>query len=272
MVWYAEYLRMFQFVVYLSLGIAAGSFLNVCIHRIPRGLSIFHPASFCPNCKKFILWHDNIPILSFVYLRGKCRFCQTPISWRYPIVEALTVLIFLSIHLTQPLTHSQKAYYIFFLCVMLLLFFIDLEQGIIPDEISYPAIGVGLIGRFLFFPWYWSLLDGLVGGMGYAGFILLIRWIGGKVFRREAMGLGDAFMGAIIGLFLGWLLAIPALLLAFLFGGIYAMPLLLSQWMRWKYRPFQEVKFGPFIASGAVVAFFFGRNLIGWYVHLIFPA
>ncbi|MFN4181865.1 MAG: prepilin peptidase [bacterium] len=270
MFWYGEYVKWFYLLLYLGLGLAGGSFLNVLIYRVPLGKSLFDPPSHCPHCGHLIPWHDNIPLLSFFYLRGRCRFCQNPISWRYPVVELATVAIFLSVHLTQPLTHAQKAYYIYFLCVMLALFFIDLEQGIIPDAISYPSLGVGFIGRFLFFPWYSSLLNGVLGGIFYAGVIAGIRWVGTKIFGREAMGVGDIYMAGIIGLFLGWRLSIPSLFLAFLAGGAYAFPLLLSQWLRWKYRPYQEVKFAPFLALGAVLSFFYGENLISWYLYYTF--
>ncbi len=238
-----------------------GSFLNVCIHRIPSGQSVAFPASHCPHCETPIRPWDNIPILSYVFLRGRCRQCKAPISARYPLVEAVTGLAGVAILVAfGPSPHALLMFA--FLCALIVITFIDFDLQIIPDVISLPGIVVGLAASFL--PgnpdWIGSSLGVLLGGG--------ILWgIAEGYFRltgREGMGGGDVKLLAMIGAFLGWR-AIPiTLMVASLSGTALGLAMMLQ---RGEGRQ-MAIPFGPFLAAGAVVALFVGEPLMDWYLQL----
>jgi len=241
-----------------ALGAIVGSFLNVCIVRLPRGESLIRPPSHCPHCNKPITFYDNIPIISYMILRGKCRSCKNSISVQYPVVEALTGLMTVALFMKYGPT-VQFLLLFLFSSALLVITFIDLAHQIIPDTISIPGIPCGL-GASLLIPmvsWQESLLGILVGG----GLLLFIaggyKWITG----RDGMGGGDIKLLAMMGAWLGWK-AIPFIILAssligLLIGG--GSGLLLKKSLRAK------IPFGPFLAIASLLYIFFGPEIIRWY-------
>ena len=253
------------------LGLALGSFFNVVIHRVPRKQSIVSPPSHCPKCRKRIRPWDNIPVLSYLLLRGRCRYCRNPISPRYLAVEALTAGLFLAVFARFGYDWATPAG-IVFVSLLLVMAMIDLEHQIIPFSISIPGLVLGVAASFLPPD---RLVDTLIGAAVGAGFVLfawlLWRFVLAGLFRRfgidqkEGMGGGDLPLAAMIGAFLGWQSTIVALFAAVVSGVVVGLVL------RWtgKSRAGQHVPFGPFLAFGALVGLFAGPQLFGWYLNYI---
>ncbi len=238
-----------------------GSFLNVCIHRIPSGQSVAFPASHCPHCSTPIQPWDNIPILSYLLLRGRCRQCKVRISPRYPAVEAITGVA--GIATFVAFGPSPQGLLMFaFLCSLIVITFIDLDHQIIPDVISLPGILVGLAAAFL--PgspgWFDSLMGVLIGG----GILWAIAEGYFRLTGREGMGGGDVKLLAMIGAFLGWR-AIPVTLMV---ASLTGTALGVAMMMRSGEGRQMAIPFGPFLAAGAVVALFVGEPLMEWYLNL----
>lgn len=243
------------------LGAVVGSFLNVCICRLPRDESIVSPPSHCPNCSCGIRWYDNIPLISYLLLRGKCRGCGTRISPQYPLVELLNGLLTLALFLRFGPTFSFLVLFLF-CSALVVITFIDLEHQIIPDEISLPGILLGFLFSF-FMPghtWLNSVIGILLGG----GSLLLVasgyHWLTGK----EGMGGGDIKLLAMMGAFLGWK-AIPFIIFASsLVGSVIGISLMLIK----KKDSKLAIPFGPYLAFAAILYIFYGRPLIHWYLTI----
>ena len=245
------------------LGTIVGSLLNVCIHRLPRGESIVFPASHCPQCQNRLTPLDLIPILSFVFLKGRCRYCQAKIAGRYPLVELLTAGLFVLAGYYFPLESSLLAliFSLVFISLLLVAAFIDWAELVIPDVISYSGIALGLLYNWL----TGNILNAVLGmALGYI-FIWLVARLGKMAFKKEAMGEGDLYLAAFIGAFLGWKLMAAAFFLSYLFAAAVAGVFLI--WGRVKMG--QPVPFGPALAVGAIAALFWGTKLINWYVGLL---
>jgi len=243
--------------VALIFGLCFGSFLNVVIFRLPLGQSLNHPPSRCMKCGYRLRWRDNIPILSWVFLGGKCRNCRAPISMQYPIVELVTALLFvLVVWLTPPgpLVFSR----LILVSILVALFGIDLEHQILPNTITLPGIAIGLIFSFITPPgWQSSLIGiGLGGGVlyGIATAYYFVR-------REEGLGMGDVKMLAMIGAFLGWKAVLVTLVLSSFSGALLGIALIAAQ--RGGMR--LALPFGTFLALGALAAMFAGDLLIAWY-------
>ena len=222
-------------------GLIWGSFLNVCIYRIPLKKSILLPSSFCPECKHKILRYDNIPILSYVILKGKCRFCKQKVSAQYPLVEFFTTGLFLAVYFKFDLTW-QFFSYIFLISILILVFFIDWQHKIIPDVISLPGIAIGLVFSYLNpnFSFSTSVIGFLLGG----SFFYALAFIGETVFKKESMGGGDIKLAALLGVFLGWKNLILVIILASFLGAVIGgLKLISSQSKKDK-----TIAFGPFLA------------------------
>lgn len=257
----------FSFLIFI-LGLSIGSFLNVCIYRLPRGESLLHPPSHCPRCGNLIKWHDNIPLLSYLLLKGRCRYCSSHISFRYPLVEALTGIFFLFSFFHQFLGSFTTPLFLSFLkdlifiCFLIPVFFIDLEHRIVPNPLSYGLLISGLLFSFLtgsFFP-------GLIGlGIG-GGIFLIIRFLGAFFLKAESMGMGDVKLAAGIGAFLGWRGTLVCLFLAFLLGAMVAILLLLTRVKRRKDR----IPFAPFLVAAALISLFWGSKLLSLYLSLVY--
>lgn len=235
-------------------GLVIGSFLNVVIARVPEGQSLARPRSRCPGCLTPLAWYDNIPLLSFVALRGRCRSCQMGIPWRYPAVEGVTAAGFLTAYLRWGLS-SEFAVTAALLAALIAITAIDLRHQIIPDVITLPGIVAGFLvnvgtGRV-------TWLDSLIGIVVCGGIFLVIILASGG-----GMGGGDMKLGAMLGAFLGWQTGLVALLLSVLAGGIVAVALLA---LRRKGRK-EAIPFGPYLALGGAIAVLWGNQILAWYL------
>jgi leader peptidase (prepilin peptidase)/N-methyltransferase len=246
-------------VLIFILGLIVGSFSNVCIYRIPRNESIIYPTSHCPKCRSNISPKDNIPLLSYILLKGRCRNCKSKISIQYPIVELLTGLIYLIIYLVYGLS-VQTLIYIILSSALIIIAFIDLNEQIVPDIISLPGIVVGFILSF-FIP-YISFINSALGVFVGGGIILVIGLAGSVIFKKEAMGGGDVKLAAMIGAFLGWRYIIISLFLGFFLGAVAGIILIMS---KIKNRE-DVVPFGPFIVLGSFITLLWGDKIMTWYI------
>jgi len=240
------------------LGLLVGSFLNVCIYRLPRRESLNWPGSHCTACDRPLSWYENIPLVSWLVLRGRCRTCHTPISPVYPIIEALTGLVFLTAFELYALT-PLLAVRLLFACAMIVLFVIDLQHRILPNVITVPGVVVGFAVSLWLPPgWLSSSLGLLLGG----GVLFLI----GEVYYRtrgvEGMGMGDVKMLAMIGAFLGWPLMLLTLILATFSGAIVGLAMIVSGRGGAK----AALPFGTFLAVGALVSAVVGQPIVDWYL------
>ena len=248
-----------ELVLIFILGLIVGSFSNVCIYRIPKKESIAYPASHCPKCRTTIKPVDNIPLLSYILLKGRCRNCKSKISIQYPIVEFLTGLIYLIIYLLYGLS-VQTLIYIILSSALIIIAFIDLNQQIIPDVISLPGIAIGFIISF-FVP-YISFINSALGILAGGGIILIIALGGSAIFKKEAMGGGDVKLAAMIGAFLGWKYIIVSLFLGFFTGALTGIFLIIAKIKKKE----DAVPFGPFIILGSFITLLWGEKIISWYL------
>ena len=240
-------------------GLVFGSFLNVCIYRIPAGLSIVKPRSRCPKCETIIPWFHNIPLVSYILLRGRCASCRVSIPVRYPFVEALTGLAFLGCGWFFGLSPAAVVYCLF-LAALIVITFIDLDHQIIPDVISLPGIVIGFLCSFAI-PWLsWS--DSLLGILLGGGSLWLVAVVYELLTKKEGMGGGDIKLLAMLGAFLGWKAILPIIFISSLIGSLVGVPLMLLK----KADSKLAIPFGPFLALGAVIYLFWGPKLIAWYL------
>ncbi|HEC78795.1 MAG TPA: prepilin peptidase [candidate division WOR-3 bacterium] len=229
-------------------GTAIGSFLNVLIYRIPLGKSIITPGSFCPRCKKPIKWYENIPIVSFILLRGRCSGCRQPISIRYPLVELITGCAFLYLFIKYNLTVAFF-FYIFFFCALIVISGIDFSHQVIPDVISIPGIAAGLLFQII----KGNFLPGLVGLIFGGGLILLIRVIGGRVYKKEVMGMGDVYLTAMIGAFVGFPFILVSIFIGAFTGAVLGVIYVISTHQSRE----SPIPFGPFLSLGGMTVIIF---------------
>ena len=246
-----------------AFGAVVGSFLNVCIYRLPLGKSVVYPPSACTNCARELLWYENVPIVSWLVLRGRCRTCGTPISFRYPLIEALTAAMFgLAWWYYGP--GALVASRLIFGCALIVLFAIDLEHHLLPNAITIPGIIVGFVFSFFTEPgWEASLIGLLAGG----GALYAIAEIYYRVRHEEGLGMGDVKMLAMIGAFLGWKLALLTLILASFAGTLIGIGLIVTRRGGMKY----ALPFGTFLALGAAAAAVVGPGLLEWYLRMFQP-
>ena len=249
------FLNLFVFVF----GAVVGSFLNVCIFRLPSEASIVKPRSQCPYCHHPIRNCDNIPLISFIILRGRCRDCGGKISWRYPLVELITALLALLLFLKFSLTLSFLIFFIF-TAVLIVITFIDLDHQIIPDILNLPGIpifflaAIFLLDRQWKIPWLEALLGLLIGG----GILFLIAFVYELISKREGMGGGDIKLLAMIGGFFGWKSLIFILLFSSFSGAIVGITAMIIKKQDMKY----AVPFGPFLSAAAVAYLFWGDTFM----------
>ena len=262
-------------IFYFLFGLCAGSFLNCIIYRLHIKESSLKGFSHCPYCKRRLSWKDLIPILSFIILKGRCRYCHQKISLQYPLVETTTGLLFLSIFIFQNLQGFNPCYLFYLLvisCFLIIIFVYDLKHYLIPDKIVYPVIGITFLYQLFRIlnleNWnlfrIWDLEFGILGPLlsafiASAFFLIIVLFSRGKW-----MGIGDVKLAFFMGLFLGFPKILAALFLAFLIGAIIGLELIILG----KKKLSSEVPFGPFLVTGTFLALFFGENLINWYINL----
>lgn len=245
------------YILTFIFGSIVGSFLNVCIHRLPEGKSIVFPPSACPNCSKPIAFYDNVPIISYIILLGRCRNCKKAISMRYPFVELLTGLFSIALLKTFGISLELPIYFIF-ISSLIVITFIDMQHQIIPDVISLPGIGIGLVISY-FLPL--GMLNSAVGILLGGGGLFLIAISYQAITGREGMGGGDIKLLAMIGAFLGWQSIIITIFAGSFVGSVIGTILMIAKGKDSKY----AIPFGPFLAGGAIISLFFGKILINWY-------
>ena len=241
----------------LLFGACVGSFLNVCIYRLPRGESLIWPGSRCTSCGRALSWYDNIPILSWVTLGGRCRSCRAPVAAMYPIVEAVTALIFLAVYLMYGLT-PLGGVRVLLACALIVLFVTDLQHKILPNVLTLPGIVVGFV-CILFLPPGWR--DSLIGIAVGGGLLFAMAEAYYRIRGQEGLGMGDVKLLAMIGAFLGWKLVLLTLILASFSGSLIGVALIASKRGDMKY----ALPFGTFLAIGAVVSAAWGSPIVDWY-------
>jgi len=241
----------------LLFGACVGSFLNVCIYRLPRGESLAWPGSRCTSCGRALSWYENIPILSWVTLRGRCRTCRAPVSVMYPIVEAVTALTFLGGYLLYGLTPLGLVR-VLFACALIVLFVTDLQHKILPNAITLPGIVVGFVCS-LFLPPGWR--DSLIGLAVGGGVLYAIAEGYYRIRGQEGLGMGDVKLLAMIGAFLGWKLVLLTLVFASFSGSIVGVAMIASKRGDLKY----ALPFGTFLAIGAALSAAWGTPIVDWY-------
>ena len=247
------YLALFFF------GIICGSFANVCIYRLPENKSIVTGRSSCPNCKKKIIWYDNIPLLSFILLKSKCRFCKKPINSQYFIVELITAISFVSIYYFFGLTLAALLLSILSV-FFIIIFFIDLKHFIIPNELTFPLMIIGFFKSFdpnlnqTIFPNY---INSLIGGVfGYL-IIWLIIFFYKKVRKKEGMGLGDAKLLAVVGFWFGWFSIPFTIFMSSVVALIFVLPSLINKSRKMS----SQIPFGPYIIVAAIFYVSFSNHI-----------
>lgn len=255
---------MTAFFIFL-LGIVAGSFLNVCIWRIPRRESIVSPGSHCPQCRKPVAWRDNIPLLSYLLLLGKCRHCKIRISPRYFLVELLSGILWVLMWRYYGFSSGMGAG-ILFLSFLLMMSVTDLETGLIPDWLSLPGIGLGLAVSAVFPAlhereiWYLGLGQSFLGAAVGGGLLIIVAIIGDWMFKKESMGGGDVKLLAFIGAFLGAQKAVFVFFLSPFFALFFALYVKLI-------RKGETIPYGPFLAFPAAVCYVYGDQWIRFFLN-----
>lgn len=242
-------------------GAIVGSFLNVCIYRLPLEQSIAFPASHCLQCSSTLRWYHNIPVLSYLFLRGRCRFCNARISWRYPAVEILNALFYLAVFHASGYSPTSLILFVF-ISALITISFMDIDHQIIPDVISLPGIILGFCASFIIpsVSWHDSLWGILLGG----GSLFAVAYLYAFFTGKEGMGGGDIKLLAMIGAFLGYKAVLPVIFISSLLGTFVGVPLMLLKKADGRY----AIPFGPFLALAATIYLFAGPQLINWYMDL----
>jgi leader peptidase (prepilin peptidase)/N-methyltransferase len=244
-----------------ALGLFVGSFLNVCIYRIPRGESIIWPGSKCPRCGKPIKPWDNIPVLSYLILKGKCRYCSESISVRYPIVELLSALLAVSLLYRFGPGVRYIIYYVW-ACTLLVITFIDLDYQIIPDRLSLGGIVIGILALRWLDVGYKDALIGLALGIGMLLAIIYGYYL---LTKRQGMGGGDVKLLGMIGVFTGWQGVLFTVFMSSFIGTLIGIPWVYIQKGTLK----SAIPFGPFLCLGALIYVLWGEQIIRWYFGLM---
>ncbi len=242
-------------------GLCIGSFLNVCIYRIPEGMSVVSPSSSCPACGHNIRWFENIPVLSYLFLKGRCGSCGAGISMQYPLVELLTALLLTLLFLKTGIG-ILFVIYALFTSSLIVITFIDLRLQIIPDIISLPGIVAGFL--FSFLPGGIGWLDSFIGILAGGGVLYLVAWGYFTLTKRDGMGGGDIKLLGMIGAFLGWQSIPFVIFVSAAAGTLVGIPFMLIHGKDMKF----AIPFGPFLSGAAVCYIFFGKEVTEWYISI----
>ena len=272
------------------LGACIASFLNVVIWRVPRGESIVSPPSHCPKCNALIKWYQNLPIVAWLALRGKCANCKEPISPRYIVIETIGGLLFLAVFLhyfvflgaslVDPVAWIPVFVYWVWISLMIVGSMIDYDLQLLPDFVTVGGMILGLVANGFFDFIYWPLIAGATGFLwrpflcesvlglvlGF-GLLWLIRFVGGKVFKREAMGLGDVFLMGAVGALFGPVAVLVTLILSSVFGSVVGIGMIMLSKAR--LGRLVAIPFGPYICMGCLAWMFWGNEIVGWYLNLM---
>ncbi len=261
---------MITYISVFALGLIIGSFLNVCICRMPGGMSVVSPSSRCVSCGTPIKFYDNVPILSYILLRGRCRSCKARLSIQYPLVEFLNAALYIIV--LNRFGFGSVAVllvYLVFISSLIVIFFIDLEHQIIPNSITFPGMLLAVIlgSTILPDPFLQSELLGfkasITGFLAGGGSFYLIAVIGKAIFKKDAMGGGDIKMMAMVGGLLGWKGVLLTTFLGSLLGSVTGVSLILLKGREWG----SKIPFGPYLAIGALVSLFLGQDIFRWYIY-----
>lgn len=253
---------LFYFIIFIF-GTFIGSFLGVVIDRLPKGESIVKGRSHCDHCRKTLTVLDLVPVFSFLFLQGRCRYCKVKLSWFYPLIEVITGVLFVLVALHVTILYQvfsiwyavEVLYYLFLVSVLVVIFFIDLKYGIIPFSIIFPAMIVSFL--YLFFTSNHLLLNNLLAGVGAFVFFLLLF----LMTRGRGMGFGDVVYVFFMGLVLGFPLIVAGLYIAFVSGAVISLILV---WLKRKKIKGGIIPFGPFLVFGTIVVLFWGQPIIDW--------
>jgi leader peptidase (prepilin peptidase) / N-methyltransferase len=246
----------FYYLIFIILGLIVGNFLNILIYRLPRNIQIFGKASFCPHCNSKIKFFDNIPFISYIVLKGRCRNCKSKIGIRYPLVEILTSFFYGISYYFFGISFNLLLSFIL-ISGLILISFIDIEHRLIPNIIVIPLFIVGLLINILLMPKNWWII--LAFSFGAFFFMLIISLI-----YPKGMGMGDVKLSLMAGAFLVQRI-IPGLFIGFLAGAVFGLMMIITKKKKIK----QTIPFGPFISFGCIVAFFYGEKIINWYLGYI---
>ena len=255
-----------QIVLFAFLGLAVGSFLNVCIDRLPQGQSIVRVPSHCDFCSQRLKWWELVPLFSYLWLRGRCRYCSARIPRRLPAVELATSLIFAFLIWHYGGFSLQLSIALVYACILIVIFVIDLERGLILNIVIYPAIALAIVLSFFWpgFGEFWPTLgiaNALLGGV--VGFVfMLIPYLA----SRGGMGGGDVWLAGFMGLVTGFPLVFVALLLGIIAGGLVAIVLLIARVKKRK----DAIPFGPFLAAATMATILWGQYIYDWYMSLLY--
>lgn len=259
---------MMPYLIAFLTGSIIGSFLNVCIYRIPRNLSVVRPSSRCPSCNAAIRPYDNIPIVSFLILKGRCRHCRAPIPLRYPFVEALNAVLYVAV--LWRYGFGWHAPVLFAFCsALIVITFIDLDHKIIPNAITLPGIAVGLAAGSFILPDPFaadSLLgpvESLIGAVSGGGLFYLVAVLGQLVLRQEALGAGDIKLMTMVGAFMGWKSVLLTTFAGSLLGSVIGISLMAFKGMKKR----TQLPFGTFLSPSAILALLFGREILALYLR-----
>jgi len=251
-------------ILFAILGLVVGSFLNVCIDRLPQNKSIAYPPSHCDACQHKLAVKDLIPVFSYLRLRGRCRYCQTSIPRKLMWVELATAVIFALLYWHYGLS-AELGVMAFYACIFTIIFVIDLEHGLILNRVVYPGMIVALLLSLYPWPWFSESIGmrvayaALGGAAGFAVFLLI------ALVSRGGMGWGDVKLAALMGLAIGFPLVFVAIIMAAILGGIVAVALMIAK----KRTRRQTIPFGPFLALAAMVTLLWGSNILNWYLGLM---
>ncbi len=264
----SNFLLLNSYFFVLLFGLAIGSFLNCLIWRLYKKIPLtpFIKGAFdrshCPKCGKMIAWYDNIPVLSFIMLKGKCRHCKGAISWQYPIVELVTAILFLMAFYRHSVSLETPSVFLFILrdwfliAVMIVIFVIDLRWYLILDVVTIPAaIIVFVLNLLLGFSWQNLLISGIIGGSFF-----LIQFV---ISKGKWIGGGDIRLGFLMGLALGWPNVLTAVFLAYFIGSIFGIGLILLGKKKWE----SKIPLGTFLAAATIIVMLWGEKILGWYIN-----
>ena len=248
------------YVYVFIFGLCIGSFLNVCIYRLPEGTFLKTHRSECPVCGEMIHFYDNIPVVSYLLLKGRCRYCNTPISIRYPLVELVTGVVAVSTYMKFGPSLEALIYFMF-IAALIVVIYIDIDHKIIPNVITLPGIPIGFIASFALTSI--TMEESIIGIIAGGGSLLSVAWVYRMITKRDGMGGGDIKLLAMIGAVIGWKGVIFTIYSASVAGTLVGLPVILLKNKNFRLK----IPFGPFLSMGAISYIFFGEAVIRWYLY-----